>query len=326
MTRHLSRRLTLSLLAGASFAMTQGLPALASDGPITIIVPYAAGGINDAFGRKIADGLSREIGRTVLVENKPGANGILAATHVARAKNDGTTLFLTGTGPLSLNTMLRDNIPFTADSFDPVAMMFDGVLTISVPTALGVSSLEELIAHARKTGRPLRYGTQGPGSVMDLYGRIFSQHFGVEMVPVAYKNNPSSLVDLLGGQLEVSFVSPMSLTEYAKAGTVKILALTGSARDPQWPDIPTVGELGHSNLEISYWTAIHAPAGLPEDLKQAYAAAIVKTVNSPDFLELLSNSGQYPKAGGPEVLAAQMQTDRETWGAIIEKNNLRIRE
>ena len=316
MTLTLRRRAVLTAAAALMLCGPLSTAAFASD-VITLIVPYAGGGINDAFGRKVADGLSRDLGRTVLVENKPGANGIIGATYVANAPKDGSVLLLGGTGPISLNAMLRQDLPYKVESFQSVALMFEGTLTISVPTSLGVNSLDELVAHAKSTGKPLRYSTQGPGSVMDLYGRIIGRHFGIEMVPVAYKNNPASIVDFLAGQLDVSFVSPMSLSEHAKSGAVKILALTVPERDPAFADVPTVAELGHPQIETSYWTGLHAPAGTPDEIVQSYAKSIINTVNAPDFLELLSKSGQYPKAGGPETLDAQLATDRTVWAPVI---------
>ncbi|WP_323040211.1 tripartite tricarboxylate transporter substrate binding protein [Gemmobacter sp.] len=310
-----------ALVAGA-LALAAPFGAMAADGPVTIVVPYGAGGTTDAFARMLADGMSKELGRTVLVENKPGANGILGATYVAKAKPDGATLLWGGTGPVSLNAMLRPSLPYTLDSFDSVAMLFDGTLTLTVPTKMGVNSIEELVAYAKTSGKPLRYGTLGPGSVTHLYGLILSKALDVPVVPVAYKNNPSSLVDLIGGQAELSFATPIALVEHAKAGDLKIMALTTTERDPAFADVPSVTELGHPELVTSYWSALHAPKGTPKEVIDQLAAAAVKTVQSDAFRELLAKNGQYEKAGGPEALDAQLATDRETWGKVIADNNI----
>lgn len=317
------RGVIATMLAGV---MALGLPvaAAANDQPVTIIVPYAAGGTNDAFARMLADGMSKELGRTVLVDNKAGANGILGSTFVAKAKPDGTTLLLGGTGPVSLNTMLRPSLPYTIDSFDSVAMLFSGPLTVTVPTKLGVDSLDALVAHVKETGKPLRYGTLGPGSVTHLYGLVMSKALDVPVTPVAYKNNPSSLIDLIGGQAEVSLATPIALIEYQKAGDLKILALTTAERDPSFPDIPTVVELGHPELQSSYWTALHAPKGTPAEVIETLSAAAVKTVQTPEFRELLRKNGQTEKAGGPDALDAQLASDRDTWGKVIAENEIAI--
>lgn len=322
MTTPLSRRSFGAAILAGGLALAAPFGALAADGPITLVAPYAAGGTTDAFARLLADGMSKELGRTVLVENKPGANGILGATYVAKAKPDGTTLLMGGTGPVSLNAMLRPSLPYSLDSFDSVAMLFDGTLTLTVPAKLGVNSIEELAAHAKSTGKPLRYGTLGPGSVTHLYGLILSRALDVPVVPVAYKNNPSSLVDLIGGQAELSFATPIALTEHAKAGDLKILALTTAERDPAFADIPSVTELGYPQLVSSYWTALHAPKGTPKEVIGQLAAAAVKTVQSDAFRDMLAKNGQREKAGGPEALEAQLATDKESWGKVIAEHNI----
>ncbi|MGN0934616.1 tripartite tricarboxylate transporter substrate binding protein [Falsigemmobacter intermedius] len=323
MSLTLTRRAFTAALT-AAVALGAPLAALASEGPVTIVVPYAAGGTNDAFARMLADGMSKELGRNVFVENKPGANGIIGATFVAKAKADGTTLLLGGTGPVSLNTMLRAKLPYKPEDFASVAMMFEGPLTITVPSALGVNSVEELAEWSKTNGKPIRYGTLGPGSVTDLYGAIFGRAFGIDVRAVAYKNNPSSLVDLIGGQAEMSNATPIALTEYVKNGDLKMLALTTAERDPAFPEIPTVTELGYPQLQATYWTALHAPAGTPQDIIDTLSAAAVKTVQSEAYRDLLSNNGQYEKAGGPEVLDAQLARDKEVWGKVIEDQGLKL--
>lgn len=323
MSLKLTRR---TFTAALTAAVTLGAPlaAAASDKPLTIVVPYAAGGTNDAFARMLADGMAKELGRNVFVENKPGANGIIGATFVAKSKADGSTLLLGGTGPVSLNTMLRAKLPYKLEDFASVAMMFDGPLTITVPANLGVNSVEDLANWSKANGKPLRYGTLGPGSVTDLYGAIFGKTFGLDVRAVAYKNNPSSLVDLIGGQAEMSNATPIALTEYVKTGDLKMLALTTAERDPAFPDVPSVAELGYPQLQASYWTALHAPAGTPQEIIDTLSAAAVKTVQSEAYRELLVKNGQYEKAGGPEALDAQLAKDKDVWGKVIEDQGLQL--
>lgn len=317
------RGMIAALMAGVVFMLP---PAFAQDEakPITLIVPYAGGGTNDNFARLLAEGMSKELGRHVIVENKGGANGIIGAAYVARAKPDGTTLLLGGTGPISLNIMLRPNLQYQFDSFDSVAMLFEGPLTLTVPTSLGVNSLSELVTYAKKSDKPLLYGTMGPGSVTDLFGRVVSTAFGVPLTAVAYKNNTASLIDLMAGRGDLSYATPIALIEHQKAGDLKILALTTDKRDPSFPDIPTVTELGYPQLESSYWTSLHAPKGTPPDVIAKISAAAVHTVKSEAFRKLLRDNGQTEKAGGPRVLDAQLQADRQYWGKVIKENHIVI--
>jgi len=319
------RRQILGAAIGAiALAAVPAGQAMAASDPVTIVVPYAAGGTNDTFARVLADGMSRELGRSVLVENKPGANGIIGASYVAKAKADGTVLLLGGTGPISLNVMLREKLPFNFDSFQSVAMMFEGPLTVTVPTSLGVNSLEELANWSKTNDKPLRWGTLGPGSVSHLYAMMFGAAMGVEVVPVAYKNTPASLVDMIGGQNEVSNATPIALVEYQKSGDLKMLAMSAAERDAAFPDLPTTTELGYPQLQATYWTALHAPAGTPDDAIAALADAAIKTTQSDSFRELLRKNGLTEMAGGPEALDAVIATDREVWGKVIKDNNITI--
>lgn len=325
MTFSLTRRAIFAAAVALTASLSAPFTAAAAEGPLTIVVPYAAGGTNDAFARMLGEGMGKQLGRTVFIENKPGANGIIGATFVSRAKPDGNTLFFGGTGPISLNTMMRPTLPYKLEDFASVAMLFDGTLTITVPTSLGVNSLAELVEKSKSENRAIRYGTLGPGSVTDLYGVIFGKTLGVETRAVAYKNNPSSLVDLIGGQAEMSNATPIALSEYARSGDLKILALTTAERDPAFPDVPSVAELGYPELQASYWTSLHAPKGTDPEVIAELAEAAIKAVQSDSFRELLSKNGQYERAGGPAALDAQLALDKEIWGKIIEEQGLALK-
>jgi len=304
--------------------MAVAMPAYAQDHgkPITIVVPYAGGGANDGLARLLAEGMSKELGRPVIVENKGGANGIIGASYVARARPDGTTLLLGGTGPVSLNIMLRPSLSYGFDSFDSVAMLFEGPLTITVPTSLGVNTMDELVTHARKSERPLLYGTLGPGSVTDLYGRLLIKAVNAPMTAVSYKNNTASLIDLMAGRGDMNYATPVPMIQNAK--NLKILALSTEKRDPNFPNIPSIAELGYPQLRTSYWTALLAPKGTPGKLIDEIAAAAMKTVRTDAFHRVLTENGQIEKAGGPQVLDSQLQADREHWGKVINENKIVI--
>lgn len=314
------------LTAAAAVAVSAvGLPAAvaqSSDKPISIVVPYAPGGTNDAYMRMIAEGMTKELGRTVIVENKPGANGIIGSTYVAQSKPDGTTLLMGGTGPVSLNIMLRPSLSYGFDSFESVAFLYDGPLTITVPTKLGVNTFQEFVDYAKKSDSPMRYGSLGPGSVTHLYGLLLGKNLGFKTVPVAYKNNPSSLVDLIAGQTELSFATPSALIEHQKAGDLKMLAITTKERDPSLPDLPTVTELGYPQLVSSFWAGLLVAKGTPPDVVKKLSDAAVKAASAPEFRDLLRKSGLMAKPGGRQAMDAQLETDRQNWGTIIKENNI----
>lgn len=305
-----------ALLAGAAQATTY------PDHPIRMVVPFPPGSITDVVARSLGKAMADDLGQPVVVENKPGANGIIGATQVARAPADGAMLLMGGSGPVSLNILLRPNLQYGFDSFASVAMMFDGPLTITVPSSMGVNSIADLVAYAKKENRALTYGTLGPGSVTDLYGLILSKTLGIPLTPVPYKSTPTSLIDLITGRNDLSYMTPIALADHQKAGEIKILALTTDRRDPALPDVPCVTELGYPQLKASYWTALHAPKGTPADLVRQYAEAAIKTVQSERFRQVLAANGQTEKAGGPQALDAQLEADRQYWGKVIKENRI----
>jgi tripartite-type tricarboxylate transporter receptor subunit TctC len=322
---HLERRRVIAGLAGtvASIgAASLSRRALADDRPLSIVIPYAPGGTaTDAFARMMAASMQQDLGRNVIVENKPGGNGIIAATHVAKAPADGSTILMGGTGPVSLNVMLRPQLAYSLESFESVAMLFDGMLTLTVATRLKVNTVPEMVAYAKKHGG-LRYGTFGPGSVSELYGMMLTKELGLPLIPVAYRSNSAAILDIVGGNGDFSVATPISLVDFQKRGELKILALTTEKRYPAFPDIPSIAELGYPNLQCSYWTALHAPKGTPPELVRPITEAAIKAVQAPKFREMLTTNGQTLKAGGPEVLDAQLEQDRKFWGPIIKENKI----
>lgn len=313
-----------ALLIGSLFSLVVPHTAAASSAHISLIVPYAGGGTNDALARLLAEGMSQELGRTIIVENKPGANGIIGASYVARAKPDGNTLLLGGTGPISLNPLLRPTINYGVDSFDSVALLFDGPLTVTIPSSLPATKLEDLKTYAEKQNRPLLYGTLGPGSVTDLFGLILSKTLELPLTAVAYKNNPSSLMDLISGRSDLSYATPSALAEYVKDNKIKILAITTEERNPYFPEIPSVTELGYPELKSSFWTSLHVPKGTPVEVIDKLTNAAKKTIQTEKFKELLATSGQNLKAGGPKELDEQIKADQQHWGSIIKEHNIVI--
>jgi tripartite-type tricarboxylate transporter receptor subunit TctC len=186
---------------------------------------------------------------------------------------------------------------------------------------LKVNTVAEMVAHAKKNG-PLRYGTFGPGSVSELYGMMLTKRLGLPLTPVPYKSNSAAITDLVGGNGDFSVATPISLLPYQKRGELKILALTTAQRYPAFPEIPSITELGYPDLQSSYWTALHAPAGTPMPIVRKIADAAIKAVQEPKFKEMLISNGQTLKAGGPETLDAQLKHDRDFWGRIIKENNI----
>lgn len=322
----MNRRQTLAAFGVAALA-SLAVPTVSfaqSDDPITIVVPYGGGGSVDGIVRMIAEFMTEDLGRPVLVENKPGGNGIVGAQYVARAKPDGLTLLSGGTGPISLNVLLRENLPYSLDDFESVAMLFDGPLSVTINADLPAQNVEEFIAWAKEQGRPMRYATLGPGSVTHLFGLMLGKEFGVPVVDVAYRNNPASIVDLLAGQQELNFATPIALMEHVKAGKLRMLALTTEERLPQFPDTPTLAELGYPKLTASFWTALHAPKGTPPEMIEMINESANKAMNDETIRKRIEAEGLRVRTGEPSLLDEQLAADAALWGEIIKEENLSL--
>lgn len=315
-------------LAAAGLALTTAIApfgAIAQSGdPISLIVPYGGGGLIDGLVREIADSMSQTLDQPVIVENKPGANGIIGATFAANAAADGLTYFIGATGPLSLNVLLRDGLAYDMDSFVPVGTMMSGPLTITVPADMGVSSIDELVAFANERGTPLRYATLGPGSVTHLFGMVLQDALGVEMVPVAYDNNPSAITDLIGGQNDLNFSTPISLVSHQNNGDVLMMAVSSPERHSRFPDLPTTTELGHPELISSFWFGVLAPTGTPQAEIDRVSSALQDAMGNPDLQERMINVGMTPHVGGPDAMQAQLDWDQDFWGTVIRENNITL--
>ena len=324
----MKRRTFGKIIASAALGMSAAFAPLAvsaqTDDPITMIVPYGGGGLIDGLVREISDSMATDLGQPVLVENKPGANGIIGATAAASAKPDGLTFFIGATGPVSLNLMLRKNLAFTEDSFVPVGTMMSGPLTITVPTSMGVNTIDELKAYAEETGKPLRYGTLGPGSVTHLFGMVLQDALGVPMVPVAYRDNSTMAVDLLNGQQDLNFSTPISLIKHQDDGNVKIVAISTEERSPRFPDLPTTTELGYPSLVSSFWFGVLAPAGTPQEQIDRVSAALQKAMSDEALQAKMIKVGMSPDVGGPDAMRAQLETDKAFWGTVISENEISL--
>ncbi|MCC5969083.1 MAG: tripartite tricarboxylate transporter substrate binding protein [Pararhodobacter sp.] len=317
-----------NFLAAAGLALAATVAPLGvsaqSGETIRVIVPYGAGGLLDGLVREVADKMSTDLGQTVIIENRPGSNGIIGATMAANAAPDGLTYFIGATGPLSLNVFLRDDLTYDMDSFDPVGPMMSGPLTVTVPSSLDVHDLDALKAHAESTGRPLRYATLGPGSVTHLFGLVLQGALDVPMVDVSYRDNPSQIIDLIAGQVDLVFATPISLISHEESGDVRMLAISSPERDASFPDLPTTTELGYPELVSSFWFGFLAPAGTPDAEVERFSASLQRAMSDEELQQRMRNSGMEPHVGGPDAMQAQLDWDSEFWGGVIAEHEITL--
>jgi tripartite-type tricarboxylate transporter receptor subunit TctC len=267
--------------------------------------------------------MSETLQQPVLVDNKPGGNGIVGSQYVARAPKDGTVLLAGGTGPISLNVMLRKTLPYKLEDFASVAMLCSGPLTLTInPEKTPVNDVKSFVALAKSRSKPLFYGTLGPGSVTHLYGIVMSQSMGFDVTDIAYRNNPASIMDMLSGECDLSFATPSAVMENVKAGKLRVLALSSEKRMANLPDIPTFAESGYPQLTASFWTALHAPAGTPADTIKKLNEAANNALKSPEIAKLMEIESYQIEMGPPKLLDDQLAKDVALWGPVIKSRNI----
>ena len=322
----ISRRHAASLITAALAApiFAPSIVRARSTQPVFIIVPYASGGSIDGMMRNIARGMAEALEQPVLVDNKPGANGIVGSQYVARAPKDGSVLLAGGTGPISLNVLLRKSLPYKLEDFASVAMLCHGPLSLTVNSKMPVTDMKSFVAYARSRDKPLFYATLGPGSVSHLFGIMMGKSMGFAGTDVAYRNNPNSIMDLLSGACDLNFATPAAVTEHASAGTLRILALSSNERLPNLPDIPTFRESGYPELTASFWTALHAPAGTPPETIARLNAAANAAMQKREIANQLKTDGLLADTGAPSLLDTQLKQDAALWGPVIKSQNIAL--
>jgi tripartite-type tricarboxylate transporter receptor subunit TctC len=321
-----NRRQVATLVAGAIVAplATPAVVSARSSKTIFIIVPYASGGSIDSLMRSIAKGMSEALDQPVLVDNKPGANGIVGSQYVARAPKDGTVLLAGGTGPISLNILLRKALPYKLADFASVAMLCNGPLSLTVNAKMPATDVKSFVAYAKGRDKPLFYATLGPGSVTHLFGILMGKSMGFAVTEVAYRNNPTSIMELLSGECDLNFATPAAVVEHVKSGQLRLLAVSSDKRMPNLPDVPTFAESGYPELSASFWTALHAPAGTPRDVIERLNTAANAAMQKPEIAKQLETGGLQADTGAPQLLDSQLLKDAALWGPVITAQHIAL--
>ncbi|AZG07827.1 tripartite tricarboxylate transporter substrate binding protein [Pigmentiphaga sp. H8] len=305
-----------ALLSGAARADTY--PAK----PIKMLVPFPAGGTVDFFARTVGPRLAEALGQPVLIENRAGAGGNIAAEAVAKSPADGYTLLM-GSEIVSINITLYEKL-----GYDPVKDLAPVVLVGTVPNILLVSpslpvkTTQELIAYA-KSGKKMSYASTGLGTSSQLSSELFKSVAGIDVLHVPYKGGAPAIVDLAGGQVEMMFVNMPTGLPMVKGGKVRILAVTSAQRAPQVPDVPTIAET-LPGFETAAWSAIYAPAGTPRAVIDKLNAAMVKILQMPDVKAALAEQGAVPAGGTPQALGEFTKSEIVKWAKIIKASGAKI--
>lgn len=320
----LSRRALLAAGLALPGLATPGIARAQSAGPIRFVVPFAAGGLTDIVTRMVAQHMAQTLDQTIVVENRPGGNAIIATQAVARAPKDGLTVLVGGTAGLPLNVLMRPTLPYTLEDFAPVALLFDGPLSLTINASLPPRTIAEFVTFAKASRNPLRYATNGPGSVGHLFGILMANAMGIELTDVAYRGNGPSTTDLLAGIIEISVEAPTTTIEHVRAGKLRLLGLSFPDRAPLLPEIPTFKEAGYPDLVTGFWTALLCPAGTPADVVARLNGAANRAMESETIRQRLAGEALRAISGPPALLQQQMAQDMAQWGRIIREKNITL--
>jgi len=322
---HASRRrftvrglaLAAAVVAAPLAAHAQSYPAK----PVTIVVPFAAGGTTDILARVIGQALNKELGQSVLVDNRAGAGGNIGAQLAAKAVPDGHTLFMGTVGTHAINQSLYRKLPF-----DPVKDFAPLTRVAMVPNLLVAhpgkpyKNVKELVAYAKANPGRVNFGSSGSGSSIHLSGELFNALAKVDMVHVPYKGSAPAVTDLVGGQIDVMFDNMPSAIQHVRSGRLRALAVTTAKRSPELPDVPTIGEAGVPGYEATSWFGMFAPAGTPAPVVARLNAALVKVLADPAVKKKLAEQGAEPYSETPEQFAEFIRKESAKWSKVVKES------
>ena len=312
----------IRMFLGACLAVALAAAAPAQDypsRPITLVVPYPAGGGNDLIARVVAEKMSAALGQPIVIENRGGAGGTIATRQVARMAADGYTL-LVATSSLAINPSIYPNVGYDPRAdFSPIGLMAASQNVLLVHPSVAAASVVELIARAKEAPGRLTFASTGGGNSVQLAAELFASMAGVTLTQIPYKGNGPALSDLLGGHVAIMFSPLPGAVGLVKDSKVRALAVTGARRSPLFPDLPTVAEAGLPGYESVLHYGIVAPAGVPRPIVERLDAALRIALDAPDVRQRLAQDGAEVLASTPEAYAAGIAAEETKWSEIVRK-------
>lgn len=293
--------------------------------PIHFIVPFPPGGPADILARIIGPRLTQRLGQPIIIENRPGAGGNIASDFVAKSNPDGYNLVLGFVGTHAINNSLYSSMPYdNVKDFAPIAPIASVTIMLVVHPSVPASSTGELIELAKSKPGKLTYGSPGNGTPQHLAGQLFETMAGVDMVHVPYKGAVPALTDLVGGHLSMIFSSLPPALPLINTGKLRGIAVTSLVRSPVSPSIPTISESGLKGFEIVNWYGVFAPTGTPKNIIFILNTEIVKIMNSPEVVKILSEQGAVPMTGTPEQFTTFVKDETNKWAKLVKFSGARI--
>jgi tripartite-type tricarboxylate transporter receptor subunit TctC len=316
----------LGLSAVTFVAMVAAAPAADyPDHPIRFIVPQAAGSATDTVARVLAAELSKNMGQQVIVDDRPGGALTIGLDLVAKSPPDGYTIGMGPIGALAITRHMVAKLPYNIEKdFQPIAMIARGHLLLAVSPKLPIHSVRELIDYAKKNPGKLTNASSSNGSPGHVGGELFKYMTGTEIVHVPYRGGAPAITDLIAGHVDLMFESLQSIAPFARDGKVRALGVSGAARSPAFPELPTIAEAGVPGYLAPTWTGVIAPAGVSRPIVDKLNAAINKALTSEAFKEKFAKIGDEPAGGTPEEFAATIRADSAKWSDVVHRSGAKL--
>ena len=308
----------LLVLCSAPLAAQEPFPSK----PIRILVGYAAGGGNDIIVRVMAPEMQKGLGQPIVVENKPGAQSIIATDTAAKSAPDGYTIFMGPSGPMTINPATYSKLPYYPQrDFAPISMICQFPLLVTVDAKLPIHSVKELIDYAKANPAKANYASSA--GIFQITTELFKQKTGTGFVMIPYKSSGESVQALISGNVALTIVDPPPATCPLKSGQIRALAVTSGARHPSWPDLPTMAEAGVPDMEVPVWTAFFAPAKTPPAIVARLQKEIARVVQTAEVKEAFAKMGLDPVGGTSQELATRVRRDIAKWTAVAKAANIK---
>ena len=321
----MKRRTILRAAGTAAVMAATGAPAQDWPGrPITIYVPFAAGGPSDMFGRLLARGLTATLGQQVVVENKGGMGGLTGVAATAKAVPDGYTIGMTATGPSAIAPFIVPAMPFEDKDLvllTPIALV---QMIVAVSSRLPVGSVAELIAHAKANPGKVNYGSSGPGGISHLAAELFRSAAGIDIVHVPYRGAAPAVQDLLAGQVQLVVLDVSVLLPHIRSGAIRALTATSRTRSALLPEVPTTAESGLPTVLSDNWYGLAAPAGIPKTILDRLHAATVRVLESREVAEPMMAQGAVIRPMTPPEFTDFVRLEREKWGPVVKASGAKM--
>jgi tripartite-type tricarboxylate transporter receptor subunit TctC len=321
----ITRRVALAIAAaglwaaGPSIAWAQSWPSR----PVTVILPFAAGGGTDLLARALAQDLSERLGQQFVVDNRAGGGGNIGAGAVAKAAPDGYTILFGTPGPLANNKLMYKNLPYDPEqAFTPIVLIAKSPLIVAAKTSLPVKDIKELAAYAKANPGKLNVGVPGNGTLGHITALLLQKELGISMTSVPYRGTALVINDLLAEQVDLAMDFMPSYVPLAREGKIRALAVTTTERSSDLPDVKTVQDSGFKGFEATAWYALAAPAGTPNEIIEKLNAATNAFLKSPKGQEVLAKLSMQAVGGSPADLKAFIASELQKWGPVVKEANI----